>query len=458
MDALALKRLRTAWEMVSSYALLVSAGLLLRTDSRPLLIISLVLLWLILFAVSYLWGSYDLELGPAYGINLRTQAVFASTLILAFILGRTLFPRFALFPRSLLPHFGPPAGTSGGIGTEGNLPYLAFWFLLYLYLNILSPLLGLVAGKLARVPSLCVMPALGDRELRTFSYWGYRCRACIPRSELEAWLRSRSDERNRIQDCEAVLLPLRDPADQELALSLSRLYFTDFIGVRSLSLWSYLRGRHSRYIHFMPLASFDRRLKRVVDLVISAVVFVVLSPLLLISAVAIKLDSPGPVFFKHRRLGKDMRYFWLLKFRTMYSDAEKRLQEILAADPALHEEFRKTFKLKNDPRITRVGRFLRRASVDELPQLFNIFKDQMSWVGPRPIVDGELPFYKSCNFLPFRVTPGATGLWQISGRNETSYDKRVKLDIEYVTTWSYWRDFRILAGTVPAVLSRRGAY
>jgi undecaprenyl-phosphate galactose phosphotransferase len=206
------------------------------------------------------------------------------------------------------------------------------------------------------------------------------------------------------------------------------------------------------------LSGLSRRVKRLVDIVLSILVFLILSPALLVVAVIIKLETHGPVLYKHKRLGKDMRYFWVYKFRTMYQDADQRLQKILAEDPALRDEFARTFKLKNDPRVTPIGRFLRKTSLDEVPQLFNIIRDQMSWVGPRPIVDGEIPFYKGCNLLPFRVHPGATGLWQISGRNDASYERRVELDLKYVTNWSYFRDLRILAGTVSAVFSSRGAY
>jgi exopolysaccharide biosynthesis polyprenyl glycosylphosphotransferase len=195
-------------------------------------------------------------------------------------------------------------------------------------------------------------------------------------------------------------------------------------------------------------------MKRLLDTALSLVVLIILAPVMLVVAILIKLTSPGPVFFVQDRVGMNQRRFKLYKFRSMVVDAEERKRELAH----LNEQDGPAFKIKNDPRITRIGRFIRKTSIDELPQLFNIIKDQMSWVGPRPIVAGEVPFYKSCNLLPFRVMPGATGLWQISGRNETSYERRVELDVKYVTEWSYWRDIKILAGTIPAVLSRRGAY
>jgi lipopolysaccharide/colanic/teichoic acid biosynthesis glycosyltransferase len=437
MDAVALKRLRTVWELVFSYAFLVSASLFLRNprlETRsPELFLSVLILLAVLFVVSYLWGSYDLEIGPAYGIRLRTEAVFVSTGLTYLLAAKLVFPWLTRFP-------------------------VGYWISLFLYLNLASPLLALIAGKLARVPALCVFEPLHEYEERTLELWGYRCAAVAAPEKTEEWLRSHCDERNRPDGCEAVLFDMRESDRKRAILSLSRLYFVDFVGVRATDLGSYLLGRHCSYITFMPMGGLNHRVKRIVDLVLSMVLLAVLSPLILTTVIAIKLDSPGPVFYKHRRLGKSMRYFWLLKFRTMYKDADTRLARILQEDPALKQEFETTYKLKNDPRATRVGRILRRTSFDEIPQLFNIIRDQMSLVGPRPIVAGEIPFYKKCQMLPFRVTPGATGLWQISGRTETSYERRVELDVQYVTNWSYWRDLRIILATIPAVLSRRGAY
>jgi lipopolysaccharide/colanic/teichoic acid biosynthesis glycosyltransferase len=433
MDSVALKRLRTAWELVFGYVFLISSGLLLRVTDTPHLILSLLLIWALLFALGYLWGSYDLEIGPAFGIRLRTEAVFASSALVYLFLARFVLHGLVFFP-------------------------YGFWIALFVYLNLISPLLTLMVGKLSQVPALCVSSGLSETDGRMFSYWGYRCAASADSGQLADWLRSRSDERNCPAGCEVVLLDLRNSRSEDSALALSRLYFVDFVGVRATGIGAYLLGRHCKYIHFMPMSSFDRRMKRVVDLLLSFFVLVLLSPFLLVVAIAIKLDSPGPILYKHRRLGRNMKYFSLLKFRTMFEDADRRLRKILAENPELRREFEATYKLKNDPRATRVGRFLRSTSLDEIPQLFNIIKDQMSWVGPRPIVAGEIPFYKKCDMLPFRVTPGATGLWQISGRNDASYERRVELDLQYVNNWSYWQDIKILVGTIPAVLSRRGAY
>lgn len=197
--------------------------------------------------------------------------------------------------------------------------------------------------------------------------------------------------------------------------------------------------------------------KRFLDVVVSTLGLVLLSPVFLVLAVAIKLDSPGPVFFKHRRVGQGGRLFYMWKFRTMVDGADKILEKWLAENPAIKEEFERGFKLKNDPRITRLGDFLRRTSLDELPQLINVLKGEMSLVGPRPVVREELAKYGP--YAPFlvRVLPGLTGLWQANGRSDTDYEERVRLDMEYIQNWSFWLDVKILLQTVPAVLRRRGA-
>lgn len=433
MDSVAVKRLRTVWELLFSYAFIASAGMMIRGGTQPHLVLSLLILWSLLFVVSYVVGSYDLEVGPAYGLRLRTQFVFLVSALAYLLFARFVWRDIVFFP-------------------------YGFWIALFLYLNLLSPLLGLAVGRLYRLSTLCVTDSLTEPDQKTFANWGYVCQSVVPHDRLTDWLKANSDERNRPRGYETVLIDLRNAHREDQALALSRQFFVEFAGVRATSLWSYVRGRHCRRISFMPLGGINHRIKRIVDLVLSLVALIILSPFLLFVAVAIKADSPGPVFFKHRRLGKDMKYFWLLKFRTMYQDAEKRLQDILAQDPIRRKEFETTYKLRDDPRVTRIGRLLRSTSLDEVPQLFNIIKDQMSWVGPRPIVAGEIPFYKSCDLMPFRVMPGATGLWQISGRNDTGYERRVALDLEYIKGWSYWRDVKILFATLPAVISRRGAY
>ena len=198
--------------------------------------------------------------------------------------------------------------------------------------------------------------------------------------------------------------------------------------------------------------------KRVLDFVLSAIVFVLLSPLFVILPVIIKLTSKGPVFYVANRLGRLGRPIKVFKFRTMYADADRRLREILASDPAAAKEYARTFKLKHDPRVTPFGRFLRKTSLDELPQIFNVFRGDMSLIGPRPIVQRELEYYGADYEVFSRVRPGITGLWQCSGRSDTNYTRRVALDIYYVLNWSPWMDIWILIRTVFAVLFMKGAY
>ena len=183
-----------------------------------------------------------------------------------------------------------------------------------------------------------------------------------------------------------------------------------------------------------------------------------LAPFLGLVAITIKLDSPGRVFYRQARLGKGGKIFRLLKFRTMQLNANEVLKLELARNPVLKEEWDKYQKLKEDPRITRFGKFLRKFSLDELPQLWNVLTGEMSLVGPRPIVQDEVIKYKGSYSLYTQVKPGMSGLWQISGRNDTTYDARVSLDEYYVRNWSVWMDIYILLKTIKVVLWRHGAY
>ena len=162
--------------------------------------------------------------------------------------------------------------------------------------------------------------------------------------------------------------------------------------------------------------------------------------------------------FAHKRIGQHGKEFPCYKFRTMCVDADARLKEYLAANPEAREEWERDFKLKDDPRVTRVGRVLRRTSLDELPQLLNVLKGQMSLVGPRPIVKAEIPRYGSYIADFYMVRPGITGMWQVNGRSDTTYDERVQMDSWYVRNWSVWLDLSLLWKTVSVVLNHKGAY
>jgi len=198
--------------------------------------------------------------------------------------------------------------------------------------------------------------------------------------------------------------------------------------------------------------------KRAFDIVLSALAITVLSPVLLVLALAVKATSPGPVLFRHSRVGWNGRPFMCLKFRTMVANAEEVLERHLAADPAAAEEWACTQKLKSDPRVTSPGRLLRRFSLDELPQLFNVLRGDMSLVGPRPVVDAELARFGDASAAYLAARPGITGPWQISGRSDVTYESRVRVDSDYVEKWSLWRDLTILFLTIPAVVLARGSY
>ena len=193
--------------------------------------------------------------------------------------------------------------------------------------------------------------------------------------------------------------------------------------------------------------------KRVIDTALSIAVIIVLAPLMLLVAAIIKLTSPGPVFFVQNRVGMNQRQFRLYKFRSMVVDAEERMADLAH----LNERDGPAFKIDKDPRTTWIGRFIRRTSIDELPQLFNVMSGEMSLVGPRPPLPAEVKRYEWLFRKRLSVKPGITCIWQISGRNEVSFDQWMKMDHEYVENWSLWLDLTILLKTIPAVLSSRGA-
>jgi len=199
-----------------------------------------------------------------------------------------------------------------------------------------------------------------------------------------------------------------------------------------------------------------RTLKRIIDFTAASAGLIVLSPLLAISAIAIKLDTPGPVFFRQKRHGRGGSEFEILKFRSMVADAEA--QRMAMAELNEMEGSGPLFKMAKDPRVTKVGEFLRKTSIDELPQLWNVVRGEMSLVGPRPFVVHESEQITGWAGRRLDTTPGITGLWQVLGRNDIPFDEMVKLDYVYVTNWSLWWDIKILLRTVPTVLGRRGAY
>ena len=201
----------------------------------------------------------------------------------------------------------------------------------------------------------------------------------------------------------------------------------------------------------------SRVLKRLFDIAGSISIIIVLSPVLLYISRKVKKDG-GPAIYGHERIGKGGKSFKCLKFRSMVVNSKEVLENLLANDPVAKQEWDATFKLKNDPRITKVGGFLRRTSLDELPQLFNVLKGEMSLVGPRPIINAELKRYNEEVDYYLLSKPGMTGLWQVSGRSDVDYETRVYLDAWYVKNWSMWNDIAILFKTISVVLKKDGAY
>jgi len=191
----------------------------------------------------------------------------------------------------------------------------------------------------------------------------------------------------------------------------------------------------------------------VLDVVLSAIAVILLSPVLIAVAVAIKLDSHGPVFYSSERIGKRGRVFRCIKFRTMVRDAERRRADVMH----MNEREGVLFKITNDPRITRLGRFLRKYSIDELPQFFNVLRGDMSIVGPRPPLASEVKEYKLSHLRRLDVLPGVTGLWQVQGRQDPSFDSYISLDVTYIENWSIWLDLKIIGRTIGVVLAGTGS-
>lgn len=237
---------------------------------------------------------------------------------------------------------------------------------------------------------------------------------------------------------------IRVPREQ-LNTTMS-LHMKDFGGILAFSSTNYLTKKSSLL------------LKRAIDIVVCICVSPILIPLTLIIAVAIKISSPGPVFYGHKRVGKNHSVLKCWKFRSMCIDADKKLKEILENDPARAAEWEKDRKFTDDPRVTKLGKFLRKTSLDEIPQIWNTFVGEMSLVGPRPVTEPELTKYGKYSDYVLSVKPGLSGMWQISGRSDTGYEERINLDTYYIQNWSVWLDIWILIKTVGVVIKGKGAY
>lgn len=250
-----------------------------------------------------------------------------------------------------------------------------------------------------------------------------------------------------------------------------RLFCREELGIRDWILMSSLGGYPSLWgeaveVGGVPaiwarnrlLSPWSRWLKRAADLLVTLSSALAATPLIVAIITLVRLGSPGPIFYGQERIGRHGRRFKAWKFRTMVVNADEVLEKYLASDPLLRAEWEANHKLKDDPRITWIGKFLRKTSLDELPQLWNVIRGEMSLVGPRPIVEAEIDKYDEEYEYYVDVLPGITGLWQVSGRNNTTYPERVAFDAYYVKNWSLWLDFYILISTIRVVLFREGAY
>ena len=285
-------------------------------------------------------------------------------------------------------------------------------------------------------------------------------------TEYQPYHLGANEDANRLMqqlDSYVALVHRRGRPDHEIAEFVSK-QLSEFSRViivpddeRLPSLWA--MGQNSGIlIEDKLLQPGSQITKRLMDITISASALLFGMPVLLFIAAWVKLTSPGPLFFGHERIGRNGRRFKAWKFRSMCVNADEVLKKTLEENPEMRAEWEATQKLQNDPRVSSSGRFLRKTSLDELPQLWNVLKGEMSLVGPRPIVASEVEKYDDKFQTYLRVTPGVTGFWQVSGRNLTTYDKRVELDDYYVRNWSIWFDMYILGRTIKTVLLREGAF
>jgi Undecaprenyl-phosphate galactose phosphotransferase WbaP len=246
----------------------------------------------------------------------------------------------------------------------------------------------------------------------------------------------------------------------ERRFGFKRLYLISSLGwMGSLGVVPHdLEGTLALELRQNLLHAGDRLYKRCVDIILSSAGLIFGFPLLALIAIMVALDSPGPIFYRHNRIGKGGQTIRVWKFRTMVANADLVLGDYLDKHPELRLEWEASQKLKNDPRITRVGKLLRQFSLDELPQILNILKGEMSVVGPRPIVTDEVKYYEDVFTLYKQVNPGLTGLWQVSGRSDVDYSDRVHFDEYYIRNWSIWLDIYIILRTIWVVIRRKGAY
>ena len=244
------------------------------------------------------------------------------------------------------------------------------------------------------------------------------------------------------------------PIQRQRALEFRARLVQRYAAIGRLGTWGRLRVTLKRAVWVAVIAG-TRVVKRLIDIAGAGFLLIILSPILTAIALLIRIDSPGFVLFKQTRIGKWGKPFQIYKFRSMYIDAEARKAALAATNEMAGGV---TFKMKHDPRITRVGRYIRRASIDELPQLWNVLKGDMSLVGPRPPVPGEVSEYTLSDRRRLEAKPGITCIWQVSGRSDIPFAQQVELDSAYIESQSVWMDIKLLLKTIPAVLLGRGAY
>ena len=279
-------------------------------------------------------------------------------------------------------------------------------------------------------------------------------------SELETIIRRYElDQVFFIQHADDTLLQIQEYIDLCLEMGVTVKVVMDVNDARQMQRSNSFVSSVGTYplitYHTITLNAYEQFVKRITDIVISLVGAIVTLPIMIITAIAIKLDSPGPVLFKQLRVGQNGRTFYIYKFRSMCQDAESKLEELKSQN----EMQGAMFKIADDPRITKVGKFIRKTSIDELPQFFNVLKGEMSIVGTRPPTVEEVLQYKRSQWRRISIKPGITGLWQISGRNQiTDFDKVVELDLKYIDNWTLFGDVVIIIKTIGALIKRRGAY
>jgi len=435
-------------------------------------VISILLpLWILIFALSGLYAQSNLrgKLGEIGKVFVAVSSGVMLTILLDF------FRAVSLFPSKAVPIYAYGLGLIFVLTSRILVRSLQRWLFQF----------GVGVHNTIIIGSGDIAQRMAPDLRQTFS--GYRLLACVDTAKGAAKRMKGTPVFATLEEALAAVAPdggldeliQADSAlDSEEILDLVNYAANHQIGYRfvpnqfglyaSNSVLGTLAGVQLIEIRLTPLDGWGRIAKRIFDLLGAIFGIIVLSPVLLAVALLVKLRDPkGPVLFRHHRLSRSGNSVAVLKFRTMlwrycdgpgrpYKSAEQTFKAM--GRPDLVEEFKVAQKVENDPRVSRLGRFLRRTSLDELPQLFNVLKGDMSLVGPRPIINAELEHYGERGAIFLALKPGITGLWQISGRSDISYDDRVKLDIFYVEHWGLLLDMKILFKTVLTILNGRGAY